>query len=573
MSRNAPEGASAGTAHPALMRQGRKDNSMENINNNEMKKAYECIECGQVLYLTEEEASSGLDDRGDFVCEECREAYSLCNDCDSWVRLDEGYTVNPGCWAERLVCDDCIESYYRCDECEEYFDREYVSCDRGNGRVVCDGCFESLDLRTCSDCGAIIDDSYYEDDDLWGESPYCLECFQEREARRRRTQRGLNRYGYKPLPKFMRNDGYESFRWDEVAQDGFELGIELETDEGDRDVIAVINDLTERLYAKSDSSLRNGVEWVSHPATLRAHKKHMPWAEVMKLCKQYGYGSHDPGTCGLHIHVSSPEGKDERNELVAKLMVFMIRHHDTIHLLSRRRGENGHARFIDDNALSYLADEMSHWDYENVVEDLGDRYHWLNNENDHTIEFRMWRGTLRYESFMAALEMTDAMVRYCFHHTIKEVVNSKFEDILDEGEYEYVLDYIEYRGGTREPREINIPRRLKIGDIVLCQLEYGTEYNLPAFGVVEARPLHYGWNSRDVFGVRFPNWSKGHNLDDQIATKEGWYIHRKYLEVWTREEAIAFIKGHGFYYEAGSDPDMLLNSMTNKQLANELNLI
>ena len=43
----------------------------------------------------------------------------------------------------------------------------------------------------------------------------------------------------------------------------------------------------------------------------------------------------------------------------------------------------------------------------------GDRYEALNVNGDKTVEFRIFRGSLRYESIMAALEFVNAVCEFC----------------------------------------------------------------------------------------------------------------------------------------------------------------
>ena len=40
----------------------------------------------------------------------------------------------------------------------------------------------------------------------------------------------------------------------------------------------------------------------------------------------------------------------------------------------------------------------------------GDRYHAVNIANEHTIEFRMFRGTLKYNTLIATLELLDCII-------------------------------------------------------------------------------------------------------------------------------------------------------------------
>lgn len=67
----------------------------------------------------------------------------------------------------------------------------------------------------------------------------------------------------------------------------FFMGVELEIDKGDnvRECASALKTLSERedyFYLKSDGSLDNGIEIVTHPCSLEYHENSFPWKEVVK---------------------------------------------------------------------------------------------------------------------------------------------------------------------------------------------------------------------------------------------------------------------------------------------------
>ena len=48
----------------------------------------------------------------------------------------------------------------------------------------------------------------------------------------------------------------------------------------------------ENIYIKSDGSLEDGFEIVSHPMTLEYHTEEMNWKEVLREAVSMGYRSH-----------------------------------------------------------------------------------------------------------------------------------------------------------------------------------------------------------------------------------------------------------------------------------------
>jgi hypothetical protein len=59
-----------------------------------------------------------------------------------------------------------------------------------------------------------------------------------------------------------------------------------------------------------------------------------------------------------------------------------------------------------------------------------DRREALNFQNDNTIEFRMFKGTLRYETIMACLEFTYATWFFCRDTGITELTTANFIDFI-----------------------------------------------------------------------------------------------------------------------------------------------
>ena len=56
------------------------------------------------------------------------------------------------------------------------------------------------------------------------------------------------------------------------------------------------------------------------------------------------------------------------------------------------------------------------------------RYTAVNLSNDHTIEFRIFKGTLNIMTLSKAIEFIHSLVSYCSQTPIKEIVNRKNED-------------------------------------------------------------------------------------------------------------------------------------------------
>ena len=229
----------------------------------------------------------------------------------------------------------------------------------------------------------------YGDDDE--EHAYCDACY-------RQVGAGVHDYGYKPMPIFY-GDGPRY------------LGVELEIDEAGesgrqaRRLCEAVNQDHEHIYIKHDGSLEDGLEIVTHPMTLDYHRTEMPWPEVIRCALDMGYLSHQAGTCGLHVHVnrsSLGNTAEQREDTIARILFFVENHWNELLRFSRRTGKQmekwaaRYGRKDDPKAVLHSA----------KVSENG-RYTCVNLNCVDTIEFRMFRGTLKYNTLIATLQIVD----------------------------------------------------------------------------------------------------------------------------------------------------------------------
>jgi hypothetical protein len=88
----------------------------------------------------------------------------------------------------------------------------------------------------------------------------------------------------------------------------------------------------------------------------------------------------------------------------------------------------------------------------------GDRYEAVNLQNSNTIEFRLFKGTLKGESVYKALEFCDAIIAYCgcATRTVKDSQSRvKFIEFVKENakSYPHLHAFIEARWFGRESKE------------------------------------------------------------------------------------------------------------------------
>ncbi len=117
-----------------------------------------------------------------------------------------------------------------------------------------------------------------------------------------------------------------------------------------------------------------------------------------------GYRSHQTSTCGLHIHINRDSlglDPDAQDEVISRILYF-VEHHWNVILKFSRRSEYAMNRWA------------ARYGYENSPKAIMDkakknygRYVAVNLCNYHTIEFRLFRGTLKYNTLIATLELVN----------------------------------------------------------------------------------------------------------------------------------------------------------------------
>jgi hypothetical protein len=322
--------------------------------------------------------------------------FQTCNECGSVIKEEAGELVIEVDGSG--YCQSCIEEHFvTCESCNDLLHSENAEQDGYNS--YCYRCYENSYAR-CDDCGAIVfqSDIYHTNDNA-----YCQRCYSD-------NDRGddddddddfyIHNYNYRPNPKFYgTGDRY--------------FGVELEIDEGGQlsgnaaALLSLANRNSDLVYIKADGSLIRGLEIVTHPMTLEYHETTMPWNALLEKVKEMDYLSHKTDTCGLHIHVNRTtfgSTLEVQEQCISRVLYFVEHHWEDMLIFSRR-----------------TVDQMKQWaaryGYRSNPQEvlnhaksgcLG-RYTCVNITNYDTIEFRMFRGTLKYNTLIAALQMVNAI--------------------------------------------------------------------------------------------------------------------------------------------------------------------
>ena len=420
---------------------------------------YECEDCGE-YFDTDYYTASNDNDR--HICHDCYErSYDWweCDDCgDIFCDKDyDQYTVYDSGGYERYVCESCRENNYSyCEDCERYVEDSVVHYHDSLGRHICEDCEEQYEH--CYDCGCVIpdlDEAYQDDDGDW----YCEDCWGDRghgeglqgyHDCRGDCGRNVGTYGMHFL--------YEGSRGDNPI-----IGVENEIDgAGERgDYAQEIKEEIGEDYVicSEDGSLSEGFELVSCPADLYNHRFTIDWQAGFRKARNLGYTSHDNGLCGLHTHIDRAYFEDENQDDVETKFVIVFRNNLWwLKNFSRRDDSNPNRSnswyYCMPNGSKYLHTEdkldKESIKHKGLMDGLKFKDHYLsiNFSHTNTIELRLFRGTLKYNTFIGTLEFVDMMCRLIKGKTIEESIDITLGDFITmahECEYEEFLTYLDER--------------------------------------------------------------------------------------------------------------------------------
>jgi hypothetical protein len=339
-------------------------------------------------------------------------SYYSCDDCSHVVENDDMYSVNDG---DRSVCENCRENNYFYSEYHDcYVDDDYESehGSEDNPR------FENIgEYHSSADNLSRIPSKY--------------------DNRKPRVLLGLE----------LEMEIKDSYSLDARAG-------ELLANIGDY----VTSDNKPYTYAlcEQDGSLDNGFEMVTSYTGLDVHKEQLQFFKE----KFEGASSHNTSTCGLHIHVC----KADMTTLHACKMVLFINDADNQKLVYAlaRRDSSSYSKIHDKkNDKHWIKDAMSAG--KNVGENKlqkkyqirnlnSDRYEALNFKNERTIEFRLFKGSLKYQTIMACLEFSFATWHFCKDASQTELTTPKFLEFISKPQNRcdtrFLRTYLKEKGFT-----------------------------------------------------------------------------------------------------------------------------
>lgn len=305
------------------------------------------------------------------------------------------------------LCAEVHHLVYVCDHCDEFFPDSDLERRHGGGRV-------------CSSCR---DHSYQYSDryDAWVHDDCARNALDENGDRcvideddsEFHFDEELDRYihdDYEPpsrsvIKSYHYSKPFFSVRRDTwVEQHSRALGVELEVEGHSVDPATAARAIHDHVnggefgrhvFFERDGSLSNGFELITQPMSVPALRETFQFLREPSLVR--GLRSHRTSTCGLHVHVTRA---GLSNLTIARAVTFV--------------NDSGNDAFIQALARRYNTGFCNIREKDLETAHLpGDRYEAINLTGRETIEFRLFRGSLKYEAVIAAIEFCHALLEYC----------------------------------------------------------------------------------------------------------------------------------------------------------------
>lgn len=289
-------------------------------------------------------------------------------------------------------------------------------------------------FAACNKCERIfyIDDTEFDEDDG---ATMCVPCFTEASAKKIIFAHNYNKYPAiqaTPVARFpikTGHDGSISSGPERIAKETPVrlFGVEVETEmyalgmmkknllryqvaksllEAVGPSFAIIKEdgslITNGKYSDGSNGAKYaGFEIVSAPATLDIHKNIWPRlqnSEHYQLLRAW-----DTKTCGFHVHVS----REGMSALQIARIVLFVNHKNNKMFIQKvaGRGSDKYCRYFDKEPKDAIG--VHHKNDDN-------RRQAVNLTNPHTIEFRMFRGTVNPKHIIRNMEFCDAICDFCY---------------------------------------------------------------------------------------------------------------------------------------------------------------
>lgn len=402
------------------------------------------------------------------------------------------------------------------------------------------------ETKNCYNCGCT---THVNEGVQWGRYFYCDNCFKDLKC-------CVDGYHNPSVALSMKKSS------NDLENEKLYIGVELEVTKDARGYLTRSNHIDALFFIRknykelglnieSDSSIGDGFEIVTQPMTYKYIKENEnKFKEILTYLSENGYYSHDKGKCGLHIHVSKDalgDTEEEIQQTIEKIMLFVETYRPKVETFSRRK----HQQYSCYNAY------IIPYHKERCVDNFQDEYYksgkllYEINKNDcigHssvvntststgvTIEFRMFRGTLRYETFMATIEFINNLVHVC-----KENMTSKisWNKVVSYGG-DFIKDYVDslniiddglyLRDYTKQLEDIISKKKTSRKELLDNYKKHLSDIETSMKDLLNA-PIDFSSNVREIRGIldfRQKIFQKLSNiLIEDVSTNDNASLYRK----------------------------------------------
>ena len=247
----------------------------------------------------------------------------------------------------------------------------------------------------------------------------------------------IHNYSFKPRPIFIIGTP-KSRSFSAKILCGVEQEVECRHDTSSRGLALRAHDkflVNKRkwFYMKADGSLAHGFEVVTHPANLQGHYA-LPWEELCDFYKEEKFQADETTTCGLHIHTNKNILEQDHQ---IRLAYLISTQRDKMEVIARR----------PENRWAYFKKK---WQPIRSLNTSKVRYEALNWRPEHTVEFRLFKGTTKHDILMSSIEFVHASVLFTKGVKIGEMRNrtkgwQRFINFVNAGEYKHLPNYLKER--------------------------------------------------------------------------------------------------------------------------------
>lgn len=373
-----------------------------------------CDHCGDVFTSDSMFAVIENGERHNYcpVCAAAMHAY-VCPICGGFFMGGEG---------DHPVCENCRENAVTCDICGSIVHRNESITD-DTGRVLCENCaYMALNNINCVQG--------------WDYRPQRFFTHSTLSESGLRTPLYMGVEVEMDIPvKVVRNMG-SAKRFEATARHSHKL-----------------YEMNQPVYFKHDGSLNCGFEIVSHPCTLAYHTSEVEWKKMFRASIKAGFRAHKTTTCGLHVHVNRTffgSSGIHQDLNIAKIILLVSKFWDSHIVNFSRRDYSALERYAKKPDMRYEPGDND----DSVVRKLqgkytgnhDDRYYAVNIQNNDTVEFRMFKGTLNHATFLASLQWVKVLCEYVKHLDVRGIYSATWDQIFGGSQYEELNTYMKKRG-------------------------------------------------------------------------------------------------------------------------------